>query len=280
MLAISNLVDYGGASNNMEYVYVSTRSVSASGVFNPGNISTFIQHRRLGFNSVQNAASYGLVNNGNGVEVWVATPKFFGNASIQKLASTSNVEYHVEAGSTAMSPQSAPPGGVVWVTPTPVYDGNNTTKASDGTLKAASPVARIAPPDSTTRPDIDEDDFEWCGYGVANSEAHGIEIIRDGVGVYRVTGAKSLASSGWRLLPPRDPDGSGDLGVVTAEQVDDEIIVSLFRRKMVLVDGEIVIQPGEPIDVPANSWIDIRLDMPESAIPPEPQSEPIPIQPE
>lgn len=154
-----------------------------------------------------------------------------------------------------------------------IYSNANTTKGSDGTLKAASPVARIAGKDTSTRPDIDEDSFEWCGYGVANSEAHGIEIIRDDIGVYRVTGAKSLASSGWRLLPPRDPDGSGDLGVVTAEQRDDEIIITLFRRKMVLADGEIVIQPGEPIDVPANSWIDIRLDMPESAIPPETEPE-------
>ncbi|WP_299996793.1 pyocin knob domain-containing protein [uncultured Cedecea sp.] len=161
-----------------------------------------------------------------------------------------------------------------------VYSTANTTKASDGALKAASPVARIASPESTDRLDIDESDFEWCGYGVANGEARGVEIIREDVGVYRVTGAKSLASSGWRLLPPRDPDGSGDLGVVTAEQLDDEIIISLFRRKMVLADGEIVIQSGESIDVPANSWIDIRLDMPESVIAPDAPTEEPQIQPE
>ena len=31
-------------------------------------------------------------------------------------------------------------------------------------------------------------------------------------------------------------------------------------------EGEIVKTKGEPIDVPANSWIDVRLDMPESSI--------------
>ena len=153
-----------------------------------------------------------------------------------------------------------------------VYHNRNTTKASDGTLKVASPVARIACRDTGLRPDVDEDSFEWCGYGVANDEARGIEIIRDDVGVYRVTGAKSLASSGWRLLPPQDPDGGGELGIVKAEQKDDEIIIKLFRRKMMLADGEIVIKPGDPIDVPANSWIDVRLDMPEPAIPPETES--------
>lgn len=168
----------------------------------------------------------------------------------------------------------------IWSNWRDVYHTGNTTKGSDGTLKTASPVARIASPDSSIRSDIDEDSFEWAGYGVANDKARGIEVIRDDIGVYRLIGAKSLASSGWRLLPPRDPDGSGDLGVVTAEQLDDEIIISLFRRKMVLADGEIVIQPGEPIDVPANSWIDVRLDMPESVIPPDSPAEEPQIQPE
>lgn len=146
-----------------------------------------------------------------------------------------------------------------------LYTTANVTKSSDGTLKAASPVARIIESRlASQRADIDEGTFEWCGAGVANDEAQGIAITREGVGVYRVTGALSLAAEGWRLLPPRDPDGSGDLGIVMAEESDGEIIVSLFRRKMVLIDGEIVIQAGEAIDVPANSWIDIRLTMPKS----------------
>lgn len=151
-----------------------------------------------------------------------------------------------------------------------VYHAGNTTKASDGTLKVASPVARIASPDSTLRPDIDESDFEWCGYGVANGEAHGIEIIREDVGIYRVKGAKSLAASGWRLLPPRDPNGSGDLGIVEANQDGDSILVTLFKLRMVLgEDGDIEVIKGNPIDVPVNSWIDIRMDMPEPITPPD-----------
>ncbi|MCS3429474.1 hypothetical protein [Klebsiella sp. BIGb0407] len=168
----------------------------------------------------------------------------------------------------------------IWTSWRTIYHNGNTTKGSDGTLKTASPVARIASFEISSRTDIDEDSFEWCGCGVANYEARGIEIIRDDVGVYRVTGAKSLASSGWRLLPPRDPNGSGDLGVVKAEQIDGEIIISLFRRKMVLADGEIVIKPGEPIDVPANSWIDVRLDMPEPVILPDSPVEDSQAQPE
>ncbi|MGQ7198911.1 phage tail fiber protein, partial [Escherichia sp. HC-TM1] len=41
----------------------------------------------------------------------------------------------------------------------------------------------------------------------------------------------------------------------------------LFRRKYMLTEnGEMVKAKGEPIDVPANSWIDVRLDMPESSV--------------
>ena len=55
----------------------------------------------------------------------------------------------------------------------------NTTKASDGTLKAASPVARIVKSQGRNqRKDVDEDGFTWCGCGTANEEAEGISISR------------------------------------------------------------------------------------------------------
>ncbi|MFT0668942.1 hypothetical protein RVM25_34220, partial [Enterobacter hormaechei subsp. xiangfangensis] len=102
-----------------------------------------------------------------------------------------------------------------------VYDTNNTTKSSDGTLKAASPVARIvASQEACQRADIAEDGFSWCGCGTANSEAEGITLSRLDVGVYVLTGSAGLASEGWQLLPPMDPGGMGEMGVVEAEQTE------------------------------------------------------------
>ncbi|MFP2467651.1 phage tail protein [Pseudescherichia vulneris] len=149
-----------------------------------------------------------------------------------------------------------------------VYTTANTTTASDGTLKAASPVARIiADAAVCERLDITEDGFTWCGNGTANEEAEGISISRISVGVYTITGAQSLATSGWQLLPPMDPGGMGELGVVEAEDADGTITVYLYRRKYILGDnGEIVKTKGELIDVPAESWIDVRLDMPVDSI--------------
>lgn len=148
------------------------------------------------------------------------------------------------------------------------YTTGNTTKASDGTLKAASPVARIvASADTCLRSDIAEDGFTWCGCGTANAEAEGVKISRLDVGVYVLTGSAGLASEGWQLLPPMDPGGMGELGVVEAEQTaDGELTIRLFKRKYMLGDdGEIVKTKGEPMDVPVNSWIDVRLDMPDDS---------------
>ncbi len=150
-----------------------------------------------------------------------------------------------------------------------LYGTVNTTKSSDGTLKAASPVARIVTSrDVCQRADIAEDGFSWCGCGTVNAEAEGITLSRLDVGIYMLTGSAGLASDGWQLLPPMDPGGMGELGVVEAELTDNgELTIRLFKRKYMLSDeGEIVKTKGEPIDVPANSWIDVRLDMPESSI--------------
>ena len=157
-------------------------------------------------------------------------------------------------------------GGSAWAE---YYSTANTTKASDGTLKAASPVARIVKSqEDNQRGDIADDGFLWCGCGTSNAEAEGISISRTDIGVYILTGSEGLASEGWQLLPPMDPGGMGELGIVEAEQADNgELTIRLFKRKYMLGDdGEIVKTKGEPIDVPANSWIDVRLDMTESSI--------------
>ena len=149
-----------------------------------------------------------------------------------------------------------------------LYTTGNTTKAADGTLKAASPIARIVKSqEESTRPDIDEQGFFWCGNGTCNDEAQGISISRLGVGEYKIVGSAGLAKSGWRLSPPRDPNGSGDLGIVEAEETEGGgITIRLYKRRYILTeDGDIELVKGVLIDVPANSWIDARLDMPESS---------------
>ncbi|HDF7064027.1 TPA: phage tail protein [Enterobacter hormaechei] len=145
---------------------------------------------------------------------------------------------------------------------------SNTTVTSDGTIKQASPIARIVKSQrENQRTDIENDGFSWCGCGTANAEAEGVSISRLDTGVYELTGSAGLASAGWQLLPPMDPGGMGEMGVVEAEQTENGgLTIRLFKRKYMLSDeGEIVKIKGEPMDVPVNSWIDVRLNMPDDS---------------
>ncbi|ENW5216017.1 hypothetical protein ACFLOH_004621 [Enterobacter cloacae] len=60
----------------------------------------------------------------------------------------------------------------------------------------------------------------------------------------------------------------GELGVVEAEQTESGgLTIRLFKQKYILSgEGEIIKTKGELMDVPANSWIDVRLDMPSDSL--------------
>ncbi|MFL4160403.1 hypothetical protein FNV45_25855, partial [Pseudomonas aeruginosa] len=153
------------------------------------------------------------------------------------------------------------------------YTTINTTRATDGTLRAASPVVRIANVDGSLRPDLNELDFEPAGaWGVANAEARGVTVQRLAVGVYKVSGSLGLAKEGWRVIDPASPDGGRPLGITDSEQAEDgTVTIRLFKQRWTLSDdGEMVLGMGAPLDVPLNSWIDVRLSMP---APPEMQPE-------
>ncbi|MFS7385010.1 hypothetical protein AB6870_23520 [Rahnella inusitata] len=196
--------------------------------------------------------------NGTSPGIWIRTGGVFAYISIP----------HFDAGNVYIS------GGLIADgAPTSarmLYDNKNTTKASNGVLSAASPVARVVQSKSAClRPDIAEDSFEWCGDGVANSEARGIEIKRTAVGVYSVTGSMGFAEDSWHLKAPADPAGNGDLAIVEGEQAEDgTLTIKLFKKRYKLNEesGDIDLIPGIPMDVPANSWIDVRMEMPASKV--------------
>jgi DNA-binding PadR family transcriptional regulator len=87
------------------------------------------------------------------------------------------------------------------------------------------------------------------------------------VGVYKILGSDGFAKEGWYLMPPRDPAGSGDLGIVEGEQTESGgLTIRLYKRKYILNDdGDIELTKGVAIDVPPTSWIDVRLQMPEDS---------------
>lgn len=202
---------------------------------------------------------------GSGGNTWLHFTKYGGSDGwrIGVLNETNLYIKYYGSGGNGATALNLPYGGVI-------YSSSNTTKASDGTLKAASPVARIVQcKNITERGDVDEAGFAWCGCGTANAEAEGISIKRFDTGIYILTGSAGLAKEGWQLLPPRDPQGSGDLGIVEAEETESGgLKISLYKRRYRLNDenGDIEVAKGDLIDVPVSSWIDVRLKMPEDSV--------------
>ena len=146
-----------------------------------------------------------------------------------------------------------------------VYHTGNTTRGSGGALSAASPIVRIANVSQSERRDLQEQSFEPAGeWGVANDEARGITVERISLGEYKLSGSLGLALEGWRTHDPSSPDGGRMLGLTESHQDEDgTVIVRLFKQRWTLTeDGEMVPGRGAPIDVPLNSWIDVRLEMP------------------
>lgn len=226
------------------------------GVVAPAEQNRYENARLNGFYNIASGSGNGLPTNDAGYGVWMNRSSNYGTFECWLSGPVGRKMFSQVIGGTAGK----------WYE---FYHTANTTKASDGTIKAASPVARIVTSkDECQRADIAEDGFTWCGCGAANAEAEGITISRLDVGVYVLTGSAGLASEGWQLLPPMDPGGMGELGVVEAEQTDSGgLTIRLYKRKYMLSDeGEIIKTKGEPMDVPANSWIDVRLDMPADSL--------------
>ncbi|UVE46845.1 hypothetical protein KS461_06050 [Pseudomonas chlororaphis] len=164
------------------------------------------------------------------------------------------------------------PAGGTFGAAVEVYHTGNTTRGSGGVLSAASPIVRIANVVDSDRGDLLEQTFEAAGaWGVANEEARGVSVERLGVGEYRVTGSLGLALEGWRTQDPCSPDGGGTLGITESQQAKDgAITIKLFKQRWTLSeDGEMIPGRGAPLDVPLNSWIDVRLEMPPVEPPPQ-----------
>lgn len=155
-------------------------------------------------------------------------------------------------------------GGTPWAE---FYHTGNTTRGSGGMLSAASPIVRITEVAHSARADLLEQRFAPAGnWGAANEEARGVMVDRLEVGVYRVQGSLGLAREGWRIQDPCSPDGGRTLGLTECvEQEDGTLHVRLFRQRWVLDEvGEMHLTKGEPLDVPQDSWIDVRLHMPQA----------------
>nr|WP_249414986.1 phage tail protein [Citrobacter freundii] len=141
------------------------------------------------------------------------------------------------------------------------YSEGNTTKAADGTLKAASPVVKL---------------FAG-GRFETNAESEGCTVIRLGVGEYLIQGCTGLnADAGWG-----GPDGGFDVPTDRNKQpliwldyevsADGSVRVKIYHRTH--PDAPVFARnerdgysSGDPIDIPSDQFVSVRVEMPENCV--------------
>ena len=142
-----------------------------------------------------------------------------------------------------------------------IYTTANTTKAADGTLKAASPVVKLFAD----------------GKAETNAESEGCSVTRRGVGEYLIEGCKGLnADAAWGGI-----DGGFDIPADRNKQpliwLDYEVneggsvLVKTYHRTY--PDAPVFARNeregfagGDPIDIPADQFVSVRVEMPQNSI--------------
>ncbi|MEX6119173.1 hypothetical protein AB6G31_16370 [Providencia hangzhouensis] len=152
---------------------------------------------------------------------------------------------------------------------TAVYSTANTTKDSNGNLKAASPVVKLF-----------ADDIEL------NEESEGVEMEHLGVGHYLIKGVVGFNVDGaWGInngfVIPQDHNGKnmvlidyevrpdGDIEVFVFHQQNADMPERFQNKRIKHFDEEgvpVYFENYEPCDVPESRWIDMRVEMPPNSL--------------
>ncbi|WBA57909.1 hypothetical protein O7C57_04805 [Providencia sp. 21OH12SH02B-Prov] len=150
-----------------------------------------------------------------------------------------------------------------------LYNDRNTTKDSNGNLKAASPIVKV-----------------FADHIETNEESEGVEMEHLGIGHYLIKGVVGFNADGaWGInngfVIPQDhngknmvlidykvrPDGDIELFVFHQQNADMPERFQNKRIKYTDKDGNPVYYKNyEPCDVPESRWIDMRVEMPPNSI--------------
>ncbi|EJD6043685.1 hypothetical protein M0J40_RS13695 [Providencia rettgeri] len=150
-----------------------------------------------------------------------------------------------------------------------VYSTQNTTKDSNGNLKAASPIVKLF-----------ADDIEL------NDESEGVEMEHLGIGHYLIKGVVGFNADGaWGInngfVIPQDHNGKnmvlidyevrpdGDIEIFVFHQQNADMPERFQNKRIKHFDEEgvpVYFENYEPCDVPESRWIDMRVEMPPNSL--------------
>ncbi len=151
-------------------------------------------------------------------------------------------------------------GGTSW-SYQEAYTTGNTTRASDGTLKAASPVVKV---------------FSDGAYQT-NDESEGIKVIRLDVGQYLIEGCEGLNSdAAWGGIDggfdiPTDRNKQPLIWLDYEVNADGSVLVKTFHRTYpdapAFARNELLgINNGDPVDIPHDQFLSVRVEMPADSL--------------
>ncbi|EPB4676733.1 hypothetical protein ACRQNJ_000336 [Enterobacter hormaechei] len=149
---------------------------------------------------------------------------------------------------------SVKPGSVV-------YTSENTTRASDGTLKAASPVIKV---------------FSKGTYQT-NDESEGCTVTRLATGQYLIEGCQGLNSdAAWGGIDggfdiPTDRNRQPLIWLDYEVSADGSVLVKTYHRTHPdapafarnEIDG---VSDGDPVDIPCDQFVSVRVEMPADSL--------------
>ncbi|WNK72989.1 hypothetical protein RM155_08285 [Pantoea agglomerans] len=148
-----------------------------------------------------------------------------------------------------------------------VYTTFNTTTNSTGALVPASPIVRIVNDrDTVTRLDllgVSNEEYSWVTKrALCNEESKGCTVSRTDTGTYLIKGAIGLAKDLWSVMDCGNGQGR-IIALAEAEEMAEGVVVRCYKQKYTLTDdGDLTVGKGALIDIPNETWIDVRLEMP------------------
>ena len=138
-----------------------------------------------------------------------------------------------------------------------IYHTGNTTRASDGTLKAASPIVQLF----------------GDGSCQLNDESEGCTVTRQAIGEYLIEGCVGLnADAAWGGIDggfdiPTDRNKQPLIWLDYEVNADGSVLVKTFHREYPtapsfarnVLKG---VADGEPVDIPRDQFVSVRVEMP------------------
>ncbi|EGF7326009.1 phage tail protein [Escherichia coli] len=148
-----------------------------------------------------------------------------------------------------------------WTNWREAYTTGNTTKASDGTLKAASPIVQV----------YSDGSFQL------NDESEGCTVSRLSVGEYLIEGCTGLnVDAAWGGIDggfdiPTDRNKQPLIWLDYEVNADGSVLVKTYHRRNPgapefarnEIDG---LADGDPVDIPTDQFVSVRVQMPACSI--------------